>query len=254
MPGLAHFVDQVIQHTVPAARQPAVRRALARARRPAWAGTLRRTTPLSEHWGADRGTPIDRYYIEHFLARWRGDIQGRVLEVKDSTYTDRFGRDVCAREVVDRDATNPSATIVADLAAPASIPDDSFDCFILTQTLQYISEPGAALRAAARILRPGGVLLATMPGITRLAPPLVDAWHFTPAGVARLARVAFGAGTTSLYVWGNPLVASAFLMGLAAEELRPRELAARDARYPVLIALRAVKRGQDAPPATTDDH
>ena len=32
-----------------------------------WIGTLRRLTPLSQHWGADRGTPMDRYYVRRFL-------------------------------------------------------------------------------------------------------------------------------------------------------------------------------------------
>src|SRR4029453_14668409 len=50
--------------------------------RPAWLGTLRRTRPLSNDFGYDRGTPVDRYYIERFLARHQSDVKGRVLEVK----------------------------------------------------------------------------------------------------------------------------------------------------------------------------
>ena len=41
-------------------------------------GTIRRTTPLSDHWGRERGTPVDRYYIERFLAAERDVIRGRV--------------------------------------------------------------------------------------------------------------------------------------------------------------------------------
>ena len=32
-------------------------------------GNMRRLTPLSRHFGYERGTPVDRYYIEAFLAR-----------------------------------------------------------------------------------------------------------------------------------------------------------------------------------------
>ncbi len=218
-----------------------LRRRIQRFVEPAWLGTLRRTKPLSEHWGTERGTPVDRYYIARFLQRYRADIHGRVLEVKDSGYTDRFGNDITGRDVLDIDPANRAATILADLACADEIPSESFDCFILTQTLQYIYELGSALRHAWRILRPGGVLLVTVPGLSRLAPPLVDYWHFTPGGCARLLAEIFGPGAVSVYSYGNVLAATAVLTGMAAEELRARELLARDVRYPVIIAARAVK-------------
>src|SRR5512143_570616 len=96
---------------------------------PAWLGNVRRTSPLSDHWGLDRGTPVDRYYIEQFLEQNRQDIRGRVLEIKDSGYTDRFGAGVEGCDVLDIDASNPKATITADLANADLIPADHFNCF-----------------------------------------------------------------------------------------------------------------------------
>src|SRR5215218_7850047 len=32
----------------------------------------RHVTPVSREWGFDRGTPVDRYYVECFLARFAG--------------------------------------------------------------------------------------------------------------------------------------------------------------------------------------
>jgi hypothetical protein len=60
-----------------------------------WAslGSLRRVTPLSRDFSYDRGLPIDRYYIERFLAANASDIRGHVLEIADNTYTGRFGGD-----------------------------------------------------------------------------------------------------------------------------------------------------------------
>ena len=58
----------------------------------AW-GDLARVTPISSVWGTDRGVPIDRHYIAHFLDRYRHDIRGRVLEVKDAGYAAFFGDD-----------------------------------------------------------------------------------------------------------------------------------------------------------------
>ena len=42
--------------------------------------------PLSDVFGLDRGTPIDRYYVENFLKTRSGLIKGRVLEIGDSIY------------------------------------------------------------------------------------------------------------------------------------------------------------------------
>jgi len=137
-----------------------IRRHLRRLTRPALLGTLGWTAPVSRRFGYDRGTPIDRYYIERFLEANRAAIQGRVLEVKDSGYTDRFGTDVTGRDVLDADASNPFATIVDDLATCDSIPDGSFDCIILTQTLQFIFDTRAALRSLEQVVQ----RMSVMPG------------------------------------------------------------------------------------------
>ena len=42
--------------------------------------------------------------------------------------------------------------------------------------------------------------------------------------------------------YGNVLTASAFLYGLAAEDLKPSELSSRDPNFEVLIAVKAIKR------------
>lgn len=225
-------------------RKPALQR-IRRATRPALLGTLRRTRPLSERWGSDRGTPVDRYYIDRFLEEFRDDIRGRVLEIKDTTYTDRFGAGVTEREVLDLDAANPRATVIADLASAASVESSSFDCFVLTQTLQLIPEPGAAIAHSHRILRPGGVLLVTVPVLSRLvgtAADDVDYWRFTPASCRHLFGKAFGSDAVTVRAYGNVLSSIAFLTGMAHEELRRAELNEVDDRFPLVVAVRAVKR------------
>jgi len=212
-------------------------------RRPVFLGSLRRTTPISERWGFDRGTPIDRYYIEHFLAANRNDITGQALEVKDSVYTDRFGSGITATSILDIDSQNDRATIVADLGVGGSLPESSFDCFVLTQTLQYVGDLDAAISNAFGALRPGGALLATVPAITRGSGPgePVDLWRFTADGCSRLFTRAFGDDAVSVKSYGNVLAAVAFLTGLAHEELKEGELAANDSRFPVIIGIRAIR-------------
>jgi SAM-dependent methyltransferase len=206
-------------------------------------GTIRRTTPLSDVWGRDRGTPIDRFYIEQFLERERHRIRGRVLEVLNAEYTRRFGVDVERADVLDIDTTNPNATIVADLASADSIPADFFDCFILTQTLQYVYDLQSAVGHAHRILRPGGTLLCTVPVVQRIGRRDLgsDYWRLTRAAATRLFETAFEGGSVEVRSCGNVLVAVAFLVGMAAEELSSRELGYDDPLFPLLVTVCATK-------------
>jgi SAM-dependent methyltransferase len=165
-----------------------------------------------------------------------------VLEVKDSGYTTQFGHHLTECAVLDIDPSNRAATIVADLANGNGIPTEAFDCFILTQTLQYVFDLPAALATTWRVLVPGGILLATVPVISRVAgPPLTDYWRLTAAAMRRLLDDAFGVGAASVEGVGNVLAQVAFLEGLAAEDLTRGELAASDERFPLLVCARAVK-------------
>lgn len=210
---------------------------------PAWMGTLRRTTPVSSGWGFDRGRPVDRYYIDSFIESHREDIRGRVLEILNTEYADLYGARLERKDILDIDPANKAATLIADLSAADSIESDSFDCFILTQTLQLIYEIRSAIAHSHRILRPGGVLLVTVPCVSRLAGEgYTDYWRFTPDSCRRLFGEVFGADQVTVHAYGSVLTATAFLQGMAAEELSKRELDARDERYPVLLAIRAVKK------------
>ena len=219
------------------------RRRLRRLRRPAWLGSIRRTSPLSDHWGRDRGTPVDRYYIERFLAAERGAIRGRVVEVLNAEYTERFGVGVETSDVLDIDPANPLATIVADLAAADEVPSDAFDCFVLTQTLQYIYDLHSAVQHVHRVLRPGGTVLCTVPTVSRIAKGTLETeyWRMTALGCRRVFMDAFAGGDVDARAHGSVLTAIAFLVGMAAEELSPRELEAADPFFPLLVTVRATK-------------
>ena len=221
------------------------RQRLTRFRRPAWLGTIRRTTPLSDQWGKERGTPVDRYYIERFLHENRQWIQGRVLEVKDARYTRRFGAQVSRSDVLDIDDRNTDATIVTDLAAAGDVEAAVFDCFILTQTLQYVFDFRAALQHVQRILRPGGTALCTVPVVNRIGRPEAESeyWRFTPAACKAIFEHAFPEGEVEVQGHGNVLTCVAFLMGMAAEELKADELDADDPFFPLLVTVRATKAG-----------
>jgi SAM-dependent methyltransferase len=227
------------------ARGRQLRRRLRRVTYPAWIRTLYGAAPLSAVWGADRGAPIDRFYIERFIAVHRHAIRGRVLEIKDSRYATRYGAEVTRCDILDVSASNPRATIVANLECATAIPSNTFDCCIVTQTLQYVYDLRAAAAELHRILRPGGVLLATLPGI---APRDSDApypvhWRFTGDACVRLFGDEFGHERTAVETHGNLPVTIGFLAGMAQEDLSLDELQLHDPNFPLVVAVRAVKRG-----------
>jgi SAM-dependent methyltransferase len=208
-------------------------------------GSLRRLTPISRKFGFDRGSCVDRYYIEVFLARHASDIRGHVLEIADDNYTRRFGGSHVTRCDVLHVVGNPRATIVADLTRADHIPSNHFDCVICTQTLPFIYDVRAAIKTLYRILKPGGVFLMTVPGISQISRYDMerwgDYWRFTTLSARRLCEEVFPAANITVKAQGNVLAAMAFLHGLAAQELRQEELDHCDPDYEVLITVRAVK-------------
>ncbi len=214
--------------------------------------TLRlvRVHPVSRHFGLDRGTPVDRFYIERFLVQNREDIRGRVLEIRDDNYTRRFGHGVTRSDVLDLSPTNTAATIIGDLTDASTLPEAAFDCAIVTQTLQLIFDTRSAVENLARSLKPGGVLLATVPGVSSLALPLAsegrhlyqDHWRFTRFSAERLFGEFFPPDGLTVEPVGNVFSAVAFLHGLSVEEVGRRRLEVRDESCDFLVTIRAVRK------------
>ncbi|MEM9162573.1 MAG: methyltransferase domain-containing protein [Cyanobacteria bacterium P01_F01_bin.4] len=209
-------------------------------------GSLGRIKPISQEFGFDRGLPVDRYYIENFLKRHASDIQGHVLEIKEPLYTYRFGGDrVTKSDILHVEAGNPQATLVADLTQADHLPSATFDCIIFTQTLQFIYDAAAAVKTLHRILKPGGVLLATVSGISQISKEDMENWgqywSFTDLSIQRLFEDVFEPTHVDVTAYGNVLGAIAFLHGLAIEELETSKLDHHDPEYQVLISARAVK-------------
>lgn len=209
-------------------------------------GSLRKLEPFSRCFGFDRGQPIDRYYIESFLSSHAVDIRGHALEIGDDTYSRRFGGGrVTRQEVLHVVPGHPAATIIADLADAPYLASDDFHCIVLTQTLHYIFDVRSAIATVHRILKPGGVVLATVPGISSICrdqqDKQSDCWRFTAASARRLFTAQFGERNVEVRTYGNVLAAVAFLEGLAVEDLKHHELDHHDPDYQVTIAVRAVK-------------
>jgi SAM-dependent methyltransferase len=215
-------------------------------------GTPRRLVPVSREFGGERGSPIDRYYIEAFLRRHcgatnytPGAIHGHVVEVGEDIYTRQFGLGVDRIDILDASPENPRGTIVADLADGSNLPSDTYDCVICIQTLLVIYDVKQAISTIYRILKPGGTALVTVPGISQICRPDIDSWgdywRFTTLSARRLFEEVFEPANVTVESWGNVLTASAFLYGLATEDMSRRELDLHDPDYQVTIGIKAVK-------------
>ena len=210
-------------------------------------GDLRRFSPISPNFGFDRGTPIDRHYIETFLSRNASDIRGRVLEIGNNRYTCQFGgANVERSDILSVEASNPNATFVGDLTEAAVLPESAFDCIVLTQTLQYIFDIRAAVATLFRALKPGGILLLTVPSVRSQVDGRAWGatwyWWFTSAAIRRLLEELFQPEAVTVETFGNIFVATAFHFGIALEELKLGELDPSDPEFPVIVAARATKR------------
>jgi len=112
--------------------------------------------------------------------------------------------------------------------------------------LQFIYDVRAAIFNLYRILKPGGILLATFPGISQISRYDMDRWRFTTLSAQKLFEEVFSPVNVTVASYGNVLAANAFLHGLAGEELRPQELDHQDPDYELLITVRAIKSKGDS--------
>jgi hypothetical protein len=202
-------------------------------------GDFRRLEPMSREYGFDRGGPVDRYYIEKYLGSQKHLIKGRVLEIGERLYTDMFGQGVEQSDML-HVVDHPDATYVDDLTDGETIPSNIYDCVILTQTLHLIFDMRKAVQTLFRILKPGGVVLCTVPGITQIADSdWNDTWYWSLSRSAskKLFETAFQPGYVDVSQFGNVLAATSFLQGLGAQELNVHELDYFDEEYPIIIGI-----------------
>jgi SAM-dependent methyltransferase len=222
-------------------RWTAVARVLSRGDElPEW-GNMRRLRPFSEQFGFDRGTPIDRFYLHRFLETERASITGAVLEIQVASYAERFGHDLKCVHTLDI-SSEFSPTYHCDLAnADSVIGAASYDCFLLPNTLQHLERLDDALGQALRVVKPGGVILASAANLVRLNSDADDFWRLSAAGWRRTLERIWRDCIVEVRSHGNCLAAVAALYGLAVEELAPEELTFDDGRFPVLTTIKCMK-------------
>ena len=201
--------------------------------------------PVSRQFGYDRGMPIDRLYIEYFLEKHQDRITGDILEIAENGYTLQFAHPPFTSHILHVGPGNPNATIVGNLETGENIPENKFDCMIITQTLAFVFDVHGFLKNCHRALKPGGVLLLTNPSITPVSRYDMDRWgdywRFTDLSMRKLLEQYFSSENIEVVSYGNYYAAAAFLAGKAVEDVKRSRLFPPDPDYPVTICAAVQK-------------
>lgn len=207
---------------------------------------------VSQEMGCDRGTPIDRFYIEKFLTESRKYIKGNIMEIGDNSYTLRFGKDITTSYILTADRGKAdcaeSKVIHGDLQTGEGCGKDFLDCFILTQTLPFIYDIKSAAENIVSMLKSGGVALLTVSGISMISKYDDTRWgHYwglTETAIRKLFDDLADSSQIEVFSMGNPKTAAAFLYGLSVEDLKPEDFAYHDELVPVMIGAIIHKQGR----------
>ena len=198
--------------------------------------------PVSRTFGFDRGQPIHRYYVDEFLSEHADRVRGHCLEFQDPGYVQRYGRGRPTKvDVLDLNADNPRATLVADLTKPNSLPSGGFDCIVCVHVLHLVYEADLFTRELHRLLAPGGTLLVAVPGTAMIDPDWTEYRRWTGLGIRTLLGQFFDPTEIVVETYGNSLAAAAEMRGLASDEIRSRELRTKDDLFQVEVCGLAVK-------------
>jgi len=199
---------------------------------------LNKNKPISKVYGLDRGKAIDRFYIEKFLEENKKYIKGNCLELLNNDYTIRYGgKNVIKSDILDIEKNNKRANIIGDLRNLKDIiPDDSYDCIILTQVLQFIDDYDSALLECKRILKKDGSLLITAPAMSRIdcvAGIGGDFWRFTEASFDYILKDKFN--NIKVLPYGNVKTGMGFWIGLSQQDVNKNSYHFNDKNFPILI-------------------
>ncbi len=200
--------------------------------------------PASRRFGLERGTAIDRFYIERFLARNKEKIKGTVMEIAEDRYMRMFRENIKESVILHVNGWG-EGVIKGDLATGEGIVENSVDCMICTQTLPFIYDIHHVVKNIYKLLKPKGTLLLTASAISQISlydyNNWGDYWRFTGQSMKALLMETFSENQVDICTYGNMKTAIIFLYGMCLEEIAREDLEYQDEQFPMIVAAVARK-------------
>lgn len=208
-------------------------------------------TSTSRHRTHPTETPYNRL-AKHQLAQaiaTAGDryARGRLIDIGcgEKPYLDLLAPRVTEHVGVDH-PDSPHALDHVDVLGTATaipLPDQSFDTAILSELLEHLEEPVAALRETHRLLRPGGHAIITTPFIWVLHEEPRDFFRYSPHGLRWLLETA-GFEVVEITPIGGQWSTLALMLSYALRESpAPRRVAAGLSSLMQAVAAHAERGG-----------
>ena len=190
-------------------------------------GHLRRVSPISTNFGFERGRPVDRYFIESFLADHAADVRGQCPRGPG----ERLHAEIRGQRVERARSSACFPTTRRRRSSAISRPARPFPGRRSTAQSSHrcstCPRPPGGGPDIQRILKPGGVALVTVPGISQVEWSESWHWSFTLLSARQMFSEVFGEANVRARAYGNVLAATSFLWGIAVEELIRRSWTSR---------------------------
>lgn len=145
-----------------------------------------------------RGIDEWKYFSASILAHWRimfedfapRYLHGTVLDAGcgHAPYIDLVKKYSAELILLDYEISHTDQQVCADVRKLPFV-NDSVDSILSTQVLEHVVNPFEAIQETGRVLRAGGILLLSVPHLSRLHELPNDYFRFTENGLRYLAQV-----------------------------------------------------------------
>lgn len=144
-------------------------------------------------------SPNRRYYSPVYYAQYQVTVplmqqyaHGRLIDLGcgDIPFKDVLMKHVTAYDSLDLFPHGRDLTYVADIQDMADVPDATYDTALCLEVLEHVPDPFRAVREIGRILAPGGVLIVSVPHLSRLHAEPHDYYRYTRYGLRQVLEQA----------------------------------------------------------------
>ena len=131
----------------------------------------------------------DRFLLDKQVKKFSRYVTGRVLDI-GAGQVDRYSRYFSYDEYVRMDVEPRQGVDMLGSADAIPVSDESFDSIVCTQVFEHLERPQQAAREMARVLKPGGYAVVTVPQMNELHEEPHDFFRYTNFGLITLFTTA----------------------------------------------------------------